>query len=261
MKWCHISAVMYRNLKQFPVDASRLFGFFYHPLIDLVFIGMIGIWACNCSVQSVYAQTLLLGIVLLRVMQRVAGDAALSLVEELVSVNVTNLFATPLTLGEWIVGVALAEMGLSMLMVAFCALMVKLMYGFVVFSIGWYFGVIWLGMFLAGIPISFLAISLIMIGGKRFSEMIWIIAWAFAPFSGAYFPVQALPAFMRAFAYILPMGYFMEAVASVARHEPMLWDKVAIGFGLDLFYLVLFGSLVFAVFRVSKKRGLVRLMD
>ena len=60
-----------------------------------------------------------------------------------------------------------------------------------------------------------------------------------SPFAGVFYPVTVLPGWMQAIAALLPPSYVFEGMRAVVAGEPPPWDRLALGGGLAMVYLVL----------------------
>ena len=78
-----------------------------------------------------------------------------------------------------------------------------------------------------------------------------------SPFAGVFYPIAVLPGWMQAVAMLLPPSYVFEGMRAVVAGNPPPWDRLAIGGGLALVYLVLACLFFFAVYRSVIRTGLI----
>lgn len=261
MKWYRIWAMVVRHLTQLPTDFNKLSSIIYWPLIDIVLFGFVGIWMSKGKADTSYAAVLVSGIVIWQIVNRSSLSVSLNLLEELWSRNITNLFATPLSIGEWIMSVVVEGVLVTIALFLLCFGIVYLIYGFSLFVLGWWLIPLIILAFISGLSIGLISGSCIFYWGQRVQSLVWMAGWAFAVFSGAFYPIAVLPYWMQKAAYCLPLSYIFTAIQKIilAKETPVY--ELATGMSICIPYFVFSIALFSWTFFLSKKRGLARLMD
>lgn len=261
MTWHRIWAIAYRHLVQLPTDFNKLSSVIYWPFIDIVLFGFIGLWSAQKSGQANDPFVLLTGIVLWQVVNRASLGVALNLLEELWSRNLTNLFATPLKLSEWIASIIVEGLIVLSMLIMFCISVVYVMYGYNILVLGWWLIPMVLLAFMSGLSIGFFSGISIVYWGQRVQSLVWMASWAFSVVSGAFYPIHILPLWLQKIAYSMPLCYVFTAAEKVIRTGASPVNELLTGFALSVGYLTVTLIIFVQVFRISKKRGLARLMD
>lgn len=260
MKWYRIWAVAWRHLQQIPVDAQHLTNVFYYPILDTVIFGMVGFWLGSGATQE--PQILLTGLVLSQVITwRSSIGFASNFIDELWSRNITNIFATPLTLMELLISSMVVEFLISVWLIIYCDVAIYLIYDYHVLSIGPAFVLLWFAMFFVGIVFGIICTAALLRWGQRIQALIWALPWGFTMISGTLYPISILPPWLQIAAKAFPMSYVSSTMTALVQHKPLPWNDLMAGYLLNALYLFVGVVLVLWAFRSSKKRGLARLMD
>jgi len=255
-----VNTVTLRYAQKLFRDPGRIINIFYWPFFDVIIYGYMGIWAEQESASGL-GVALLSGAILSHIVLRANSDIAFNVVEEFWSSNLVNLFSSPLQFQEWILGLVLLAFMMFCIIVAFICTITYLFYGFNLLSIGLLFIPIVLNLFFFGISIGFLSTSLLFYYGIRMQEIIFIIGWVFDPFSGAYYPIDVLPFWMRTIAHLLPLSYIFDTLRSVIKNGVYEWRLLITGSFINLFYLGVTILLLQFLFRKSLEGGLVSLSE
>lgn len=111
MKIYRVKAIIYRHLYNYRHSLDKLVDTFYWPTIDILIWGLTSIWIRENSQISDLMVILLTGLVFWQFVWRGQYEFTVNLLEEMWNQNLVSLFATPLTVREWILG----AMGLGLI--------------------------------------------------------------------------------------------------------------------------------------------------
>lgn len=258
--WNRICAVILRIAYFERHNVVRLAEFFYWPLFDIVIWGMAGSWIEKSQSTSLKLVLLLMtGLVLWQVALRASYEISITLMEEMWGRSFINLFATPLNLGEWIMAVIFSGLLKMSLVLLYGGLLVALLYGLNIFAIGPVILLFSTLLMISGWAIGFATAAIIIRLGQRVGSLPWIMSYFFAPFSGVFYPVENLPAYVQYFSYSLPTTYVFDAMREYIQSNELLWDKIGMAVALNALYLSFTLGAFFIMFAKSKNRGLYRL--
>lgn len=255
-----ITAIYLRHFYQF-AEASRLISAFYWPLMDILIWGYSAQWIQGTfATNSHLALTTISCVVFWQVAVRANMEVSGQLSEEIWARNVTNLFATPLTLDEWICAILGFGLTMAFVMALFgmaCAWYVYNINLFVLWHVSvpaillMYISGIWCGLLMGGFIVRF--------GGERMQTIAFIISWAMAPLAGVYYDISILPAWGQTLASILPMRYVFEGVREYLTLHQFPYHSFSIAFILAILYSIIMLLFFMFMFYASKQRGLTRL--
>ena len=252
----------YRNFLQLKRDPAKLLHVFYWSFLDIVIWGYSASWIQKDSVSSIIGISLLAAVVFWQFIVRSNLDLCLGILEEVVSHNITNLFASPLNLSEWIIGLLLVSSFISIILLFFCYLIVLFIYKISLFAIfGWSL-FLFLGLlFMAGTSFGFLSGALIIKGGSRYQSLVFMMGWLFAPLGGIFYPISVLPFWVQAIASRFPLMYIFDAMRNFIKSGLIDWYLIINALFLNLLYLLIFITIFYLTFKNSKKNGLSRLIE
>ncbi|OGB83575.1 hypothetical protein A3F66_04360 [candidate division TM6 bacterium RIFCSPHIGHO2_12_FULL_32_22] len=261
MSFLPISAIVLRHIWLIKNYMNRLLFVFYWPFLDILIWGFFGKWVQTLQNNSNFEMNLLLSILLWTVCARLGMEIFNALLEELWSYNIVNIFASPITLFQWLIGVLLFVTILSIVVIFYLVIVIKLFYTVSVLALLKNFIIFAPLLFLSGISIGFLILSIIIYFGMRANEIAFVIIWSFMPFSGVFYPIENLPNWAQKISYYIPMSYIFTAMREyILDGINPLSNLVKSGI-LTLVYGTLFLALFFYMFNKSKNKGLTRLTD
>lgn len=259
MSWHRILGVFFRYLYVLKKGMHQLSDLFYWPFVDILLWGLTSAWIQTYAQTNNLSLVLLTGLVFWQIVWRGSIDISVSLLQELWSRNLINLFSTPLKLSEWIFGMLLLSACKLLITIGFGALVVYLLYSLNVFMVGWAFLPFTASLIIFGWAVGFLSSSGIIYWGHKVEMLAWMVAFLFAPFSAVFYPVAVLPAWAQMISWCLPTTYIFEGMRLILAGGPFPWSYFLYSMGLNVLYLTLFILLFRYAFEKSRVKGLARL--
>jgi ABC-2 type transport system permease protein len=259
MKFHRISAIIRRHFLLTFRRLDRVINVLYWPFLNIVIWGITSVWLQQQAKDPHIVTMILTGLVLWQIVFRVNLETAKGMFEELLSHNVVNLFSTPLTFTEWVVGMMVMGIINMLLVFVCCAAAVYLLYGINMLVLGFALIPFMLSLLIAGWFIGFFICGLLIRWGLKAQDFVFTVGWVFAPFSAIYYPLEVLPPAVQTIGKCLPMTYVFESMRSILQTGKLQWDSLFMSFGLDLLYLILALFFFWYMFELSKEKGLARL--
>lgn len=255
-----IWAVVVRHLYLAFRDIHRLIWMFYWPMLDIILWGFTGMWIqSNETANPAVAQALLTALVFWQLVSRANFEISMSLMDELWSENMVNMFASPLRAIEWVVAVLILGVIACSVLTTYCALLVYLFYQINIFSVGPQLAAFIFPFFISGLWAGFVAAALVIYYGARAQSLVFVIAWVLAPFCGVFYPLEVLPYWAQKIAYFFPMTHLFvgvrELVLKGTFNTTALWTGLVLGLAYFAITLLMF----LHVFERSKDKGFARL--
>ncbi len=262
MKFHRIWAIFLRYLMIIPRDFGRLASLFYWPVIDLLLWGYTAVWIQTTGTESShFLMALVMSAIFWQIVSRAHFDVSWSLLEEIHTQNLMNLFASPLLFSEWVAAVVLLSFCMSTFLLFVINIASWLLYGLTVFQLGMVVIPLFVLLVLSGLNLGFLAVSFLIYGGRRVESLVWMMSWLLAPVSSVFYPVEVLPIGLQYVSKAIPMTYAFGAMRTFIFTGILDSKQLLIGYVLASVYLVLTLALFFTFFNKSKKYGLARLTD
>jgi len=234
----------------------------YWPAIDIALWGLTTVWIQKAQQAGEGVPDLALivmtGLVFWQIVWRGNYEISVNLLQEFWNRNLVNLFSTPLKLIEWMGGVMLLSFAKVFVTLGFGVILVYLLYALNVLNVGWAFLPFTALLMMSGWMIGFIAASIVIYWGQRFQMLAWMTAYVFAPISAVYYPITALPEWLRPIANALPMTHVFEGMRTVLNTKAFPWDAFWMSLGLNIIYLAITMSIFAFAFEKSRSKGLSR---
>jgi ABC-2 type transport system permease protein len=258
LRWRRLYGFCLRHVYPLRRDFDLLSDMLYWPVIDVIVWGVTGRWLGGEDGAASVMATILTGLILWNIIWRSQSEVSRNLIDEIWNNNLVNLFSTPLSIGEWIIGV----LGLSVMKMTFTVsvltTIIFFLYKVNVFAVGWWLVPFFVGAVMSGWWIGFLSAGIVIRWGPKVQTVVWTLPGILLPFSVVFFPLALLPSFVRPISYLLPTTYIFESMRSVLILGTIDIRFLAISYALNIIYLVLALRWFKKSFRKSLELGLGR---
>jgi ABC-2 type transport system permease protein len=259
--WLRIWAVARRHAYVLVRSPHRLFDVTVWPIVDTVLFGSLGVFFVRQGGPSSPGQAgvayLLSGIVLWHVVYQAQIAVSTGFMEETWSRNLLNLMVTPLRELELVAGIALFGLAKLVMGVGVVALAAWALYAFDVTALGLGLVPVMAVLLAGGWAIALLVIGLMLRFGNGAEALAWGIMFLVMPLGGVFYPVEALPGFIRPISELLPTTHAFAAGRDLIDGGPMPWGELALAAVGTL--VAVAGALAFLAWmlRVFRRRGYV----
>jgi ABC-2 type transport system permease protein len=258
MKIHRINAVIVRQLYEARRNFDRLTDMVWWPVLDIILWGFFTLYLTHGKGLQPSIVSLMLGAAILWTMfYSFQRDMAVGFIDELWSRNLINLFSTPLTVSEYMVGLIIVNL-------------LKVMFGLVASSaIAWAaysFDILpWLPKFIpymANLLLFALALGIAITGMIfRYTTKIQTLAWSFAgllmPVSCIFYPISSLPKWLQTVAWMMPTAHSFEGMRDVMAGKGFSPLHFWWGAGLNVVYFALAIAFFIWIFEKARSRGLL----
>lgn len=260
MVWARVKAVIWRHFYNFKHSWDRLSDAFYWPAMDIFIWGLTSVYISEATVEIPNIVMLLMtGLVFWMIVWRGQYEITVNLLEEMWNSNLVNLFTTPLTVYEWMVGVVFLGIMKMVMTISFAGLLVGLLYSVNVFRFGWLLLPFMSLLLMFGWSVGFIVAGLIVRFGMRIQTLAWTGIYLLAPFSAIYYPVSSLPNWAQTVARWTPTSYVFEGMRSVIFTGTMDQANLSKSLILTIMFFMAAIGFFLIMFNQSRKTGLARL--
>ncbi|MBI4067114.1 ABC transporter permease [Candidatus Gottesmanbacteria bacterium] len=247
-------AIILRQLYVFVASLGRSSDTLFWPVVNLFLWGYLSIYFSQKGGINLLA-SLLTGYLLWMFLQRSQEDLSVGLLEDLWSRNFINIFATPITIWEYLLG--LITTGCLKLLGSFflVVILTYLLFAFNIFSLGIYLVPFIFNLLLTGWWTGIMINGLIIRFGFEVEALSWTMIFLLMPFSGVFYPVDVLPTWMQTISYILPSSYVFSGMRKLIQDGIFDWNLFVVSLILNIFFMLL--SLLFykKMFDIAKEKG------
>ena len=253
-----IAGIVLRQFYLMRGSPTRLLPTFAWVAIDIVLWGFITRYLNSLGTPGVNFVPTLLGAVLLwDFFSRVMQGVTTAFFEDVWSRNFLNVFATPLTIAEYVTGLVLTSIATSVIGLAAMLVLASGVFGFSFFSYGLMLLPFLLVLFLFGIALGVLASAMVLRLGPASEWLVWPIPALLSPFAGVFYPLSTLPAWMQWIGHLLPPSYVFEGMRAIVAGQGFSAGALLGGFLLALVQIVAAGWCFAAVHRHAVRSGLL----
>ncbi len=258
MRWTRTSAVVLRQLYLMRGSPSRVLPLFAWVAVDIVLWGYITRYLdAVTGARLDFVATLLGAVLLWDFFSRVMQGVTMTFLEDVWARNLLNVFATPLTISEYVGGLVLSSVLTSSIGLAVMLALASGVFGLSFLSYGALLVPFLLVLFLFGIALGILGSALVLRLGPASEWFVWPIPAVVSPFAGVFYPVSTLPAWMRAISRALPPSYVFEAMRSIVAGGAPSWRLLGIASALAVAYVAAAGVVLSRVHRGVVRSGLL----
>ncbi len=258
MRASRVTAVVLRQYYLIRGSAARLVPLFAWIAVDMVLWGFMTRYLNTVSSPGINFVALLLGPVLVwDFFSRVMQGVTMAFFEDVWTRNFLNIFATPLSIYEYLAGLVVSSIVTSSVGLAVMLLIATVVFGLSFLSYGIALGPFMLVLFVTGIALGIVGSSIVLRLGPAAEWFIWPIPAILAPFACVFYPLSTLPRWMQFISAAIPPSYVFEGMRTIVRGGAPRASLLAFGAVLAFVYLML-AVLFFAItYRRAVRTGLI----
>lgn len=246
MNFQRVSAIIVRYYYLLRSHPQRLFQIFAWSTFDIVLWGFITKYLSTLGIDGFNFTTVLLGaLIFWQLITRIQQGFIMVYFEDIWSRNVLNLFASPITVTEYITGIVVTTLATSTLAVSFGVALATLFFGLSLPPIGLSLIALVLVLVGFGTALGILSACLILRWGPTAEWFAWPVPALMQPFVGVFYPVTVLPFWMQWIAQALPPSYVFEGLRTLFAGSAIAPQFLLIALVLTALYLVI-AAAVFA---------------
>jgi len=253
-----IFAIVLRQLYLLRSSPTRVLPLFAWVAVDIVLWGFMTRYLDQVAAANVRFVPTLLGAVLIwDFFSRVMQGVTTAFFEDIWSRNFLNLFASPLSISEYLGGLVLTGILTSVLSLVVMLLLASGVFGLSFLDYGAMFVPWVLVLFLFGIALGILASAMVMRLGPAAEWLVWPIPALLSPFAGVFYPLSVLPAWMQWVGHALPPSYVFEGMRSLLATGQAPIPQLGLAMALALLYVVAAWLVFTRVYRSAVESGLL----
>jgi ABC-2 type transport system permease protein len=251
-------AVVLRQAYLIRGSFSRMFPLFAWVAIDMVLWGFITRYLNSVSSSGFDFVPALLGAVLLwDFLVRVMQGVTMAFFEDVWSRNFLNIFASPLTIADYLGGLVLSSVATSSVGLAIMLALATTIFGLSFLSYGIMLVPYLVILFLCGIALGIVSCAAVLRMGPAAEWFIWPLPAVISPFAGVFYPIATLPAWMQYVSALLPPSYVFEGMRAVVAGDRVSLGSALWGGGLAVFYLLAACWFFSRTYRYAVRSGLL----
>lgn len=254
----HIYAIFLRQVYLIRGNFTRLLQIFVWMTIDIILWGFTSKYFTDISGEGIDLIPVLLGAVLLwNFLVQVMQGISASFLEDAWSRNFMNIFASPLRISEYVGGLVLVGITRSIMALCGMLLLASLFFGFSVLVYGAWLALFLFVLFLFGIALGIIGISIVLRLGPSAEWFVWPIPAIISPFVGVIYPLSTLPQWMQCVGYLLPPSYVFSGVRALIEGGGISIFSLVMSAVLAVAYIALAYLIFASVYRKAIRTGII----
>ena len=258
MRASPVLAIVLRQLYLMRGRPARVLPVVAWVAIDMVLWGFISRYLNSVANATFDFVPALLGAVLLwDFFSRVMQGVTTTFLEDVWARNFLNLFATPLSISEYVAGLVTSSILTSLIALAVMLALAWAAFGLSFLVYGVLLAPFLLVLFLFGIALGITVSAVVLRLGPASEWFVWPVPALISPFAGVFYPVSTLPEWMQGIAHALPPSYVFEGMRAILAGEPFAASGLAAGAALALLYIGLAYAFFARVHRRAIRTGLI----
>ncbi|MGA2229682.1 MAG: ABC transporter permease [Tepidisphaeraceae bacterium] len=252
------AAVVLRQYYLLRGSPARIPPLFVWVAVDVLLWGFITRYLNSVTSSGINFVPALLGAVLLwDFFVRVMHGMTTAFFEDVWSRNFLNLFASPLSIAEYISGLVMTSILTSLVGLIVMLVLASAAFGLSFLAYGLMFFPFVLILFLFGIALGVFAIGVVLRLGPASEWFVWPVPALVSPFAGVFYPIATLPRWMQWISRLLPPAYVFEAMRGLIAGKGFSPAAVTLGTGICLVYILLACWFFTRVFKHAVRGGLI----
>lgn len=251
-------AILLRQYYLVRGSASRVIPMFAWVVVDILLWGFITRYLNTVAVARFDFVPVLLGAaVLWDFFTRVMHGVTMTFFEDVWSRNFLNLFASPLSLREYLAGLVISSIATSLVGLVSMLIVATVLFGLSIVSVGLMVIPFLLLLFLFGIALGIVGSAIVLRLGPAAEWFVWPIPALVSPFAGVFYPVSTLPSWMQYVSKLLPPSYVFEGLRAIVTGGTWSPSTLFIGAALAIVDVVLACWFFAWVYRYAVRTGLI----
>lgn len=253
-----IYALVLRQFYLIRGSPSRIVPMFAWVAVDIVLWGFLTRYLNTVAGPGFSFVGTMLGAVLLwDFFMRVMQGVTMAFFEDIWSRNFLNLFASPLTIWEYVGGLVVSCVLNSVIGLLAMLLLAGLVFGLSFAAYGAALFPFVVILFLFGVSLGVMATALVLRLGPASEWFVWPIPAMIAPFAGVFYPISTLPPWMQSVSRALPPAYVFECMRGVALGGSASVSALFAGAALVAVYLAAAFWIFAKTYRYALRHGLI----
>jgi len=253
-----IAAILLRQFYLIRGSPARLLPLFVWAGVDIILWGFITRYLNTVTSPGLNFVPTLLGAVLFwDFFTRVMFGVTTTFLEDVWSRNFLNLFATPLSISEYLAGLVISSIVTSSLGLVVMLVLAIVIFGLSFFAYGLALIPFLLVLFLFGIALGVFAVAMVLRYGPAAEWFVWPIPAVLSPFAAVFYPLSTLPKWMQYASHLLPPSYVFESMRTILAGGPVSWMGLLWSISLAVVYILLAAWLFTRIYHHAVRTGLI----
>lgn len=242
-------------------NPTRLASIFLFLVVSIMQWGLISKFLTSLGEATFSFITVILGaIILWEFLTRTQQGIMRGFLEDIWAQNFINIFASPLEIREYLGGLILTSIIISISGFFMMVLIAGAAFGYNIFRIGILLLPFMFILFLFGMAMGIFTSAIIFRLGPSGEWLGWPLPLVLSIFSGVYYPISTLPSALQVIARLMPPCYVFEGIRgilSTGGFSTGLMTHLFVGASLSFVYLFVVYRFFISIYRQNLKTGAI----
>ncbi len=257
MKIQRISAIFLRQFYLLRRSPYRILNLLHWAFLDLIVWGLTLFYIYTAGNVKLNFLFVILGAVILwNFLIRVQQGITISFLEDIWVRNFMNLFASPLTLNEYILGLVSISIFQAFIQSTLMIFLAWILFAYNIFQFGFLLIPFIVVLFIFGLALGLFSTAFILRLGPSSELLAWFIPAWISPLAGVFYSVSALPYWVQFLAYALPPMYIFEGMRKIVLSGSFDLNDLFIAFTISVVSFILAYWFLLRSYRYVLRRGL-----
>jgi ABC-2 type transport system permease protein len=237
---------------------QRLIQVFIWSSFDIILWGFMSQYLGVIGINGFNFTTLLLGaLVFWQLIARIQQGVIMVFLEDSWARNFLNIFASPMRVTDYLVGIVASALSTSALAILSGSLIAVWFFGLSMPPLILPFLLYGIILSLFAITIGILSAAIVLRLGPSAEWFAWPIPAIMQPLVGVFYPISVLPGWAQALANVLPPSYVFEGLRTVLSGGALVWSDLGVALLLSVAYLFAAGFLFVRVYWWALRTGAI----
>lgn len=192
----------------------------YRSTLEIALWGVITLYLLDVGGGQFHFMTFFLGaIIFWNFLIRIQHGITVSFLEDVWARNFMHLFSSPLSFGEYLLGLLVMSVFQTIVAIGFMALLAWTLFAYNIFQFGVAMIPFVAVLFVFGWALGVLTVAIILRLGPSSDILAWSIPALFMPLVGVFYPVSTLPKFLQPLSWVLPPTYVFEGLRGIVASQ------------------------------------------
>ncbi len=252
------AAIVLRQFYLYRGSPARILPLFGWVAIDVLLWGffsryMNGLASSRLNFVPAFLGCVMMWDFLIRVMQGVTT----TFFEDVWSRNFLNVFASPLSISEYVGGLVVSSIANSTVGLLTMLVIASVVFGLSFFIYGLPIIPLVLVLFVFGVTLGILSCAIVLRLGPAAEWLIWPLPALLSPLACVFYPLSALPGWLQVFARLVPPSYVFESMRGIVAGRGVAFGTFAAAGGMAIAYLALAGWFFTYIYGYAVRTGLI----
>jgi len=233
MRWRPIAGIVLRQFYLLRGSPVRLVPALLWGAVDIVLWGFFTRYLNTIGHSGFDFVPMLLGAILLwDIGSRIMTGVSTAFLEDVWSRNFLNLFASPLSILEYVSGLVITSLMTGILGAIIMVALAVAVFGLQTSAVGASVAAYLIILFVFGITLGIFGSAMVLRFGPASEWLLWPLPALLSPFAGVFYPLSTLPSWMQWIGHLVPPSYVFEglraALLDKASSAPLLMEGAAV---------------------------------